>query len=130
MDDDTKGCPLYQVSAATEAFLTEAFTNPVPNTTRRRWRRTYGIPATDVTKCPKLDNTLRAQVPKNGKERDRVFSRIQTLLLDAVGPLAGVLEAHQDGCLTPRCGSPSKPKQAILLGTPMRTSRLSDKRGS
>ena len=115
-DDDTEGCPLHQVSAATEAFLTEAFTKPIPNTTRRRWRWTYGMPATDMTKCPKLDNTLRAQVPKNGKDGDRVFSRIQILLLDAVGPLAGVLEAHQAGRLTPEAAADAAAQALKFVG--------------
>ena len=99
--DDADGCPLQRVSASTGKLLQEAFAKPVPNATRRRWRRTYGMPATDVTKCPKLDTTLRPQVPKDGKDGDRSLSRLQTLLLDARGPLSAMLESHQAGRLAP-----------------------------
>ena len=58
-DDETEGgdvadngCQLHRVSKATETFLDEAFLKPVSNATRRRWRKTYGMPATEVTKCP------------------------------------------------------------------------------
>ena len=58
------------------------------------------MPATDATKCPKLDNVLRPQVPKDAKDGDRTLCRLQTFLLDAVGPLAHMLELHQSGRLT------------------------------
>lgn len=99
-DDDTEGCPLHKVSPTTETLLKEAFSKPVANASRRRWRKTFGMPASDMTKCPKLDNTLRPQLPKDAKDGDRGLSRIQTLVLDAVGPLTRVLELHQAGRLT------------------------------
>lgn len=57
-DDGADVCPLHKLSAATEATLAEAFAKPVANNTRRRWQKMFGMPATDITKCPKLDNTL------------------------------------------------------------------------
>ena len=59
--DEADGCQLHRVSAATEALLTEAFSKPTANATRRRWCKTFGMPATEVTKCPRLDNTLLAK---------------------------------------------------------------------
>ena len=114
--DDADRCPLQRVSASTEKFLQEAFAKPVPNATRRRWRRTYGMPATDVTKCPKLDTTLRPQVPKDGKDGDRSLSRLQTLLLDAVGPLSAMLESHQAGRLAPETAAEAAAQALRFLG--------------
>ena len=74
VDNVDEGCQLHRISQSTECLLKEAFSKPVANATRRRWRRTHGIPASDHTKCPKLDNTLRAQVPKDCKDTDRTLS--------------------------------------------------------
>lgn len=56
-------------------------------------------------KCPKLDSTLKAQVPKACKDGDRLFCRLRTLVLDAVGPLTRVLELQQKGRLTSEAAS-------------------------
>ena len=66
--ESTDGCQLHQVSTATGALLKEAFSAVTTNGTRRRWRRVYGMPAVDATKCPKLDGTLKTQLPKEGKD--------------------------------------------------------------
>ena len=57
-------------------------------------------PASDRTKCPKLDGTLKLQVPKDGKDVDRALSYLQTFVLDAVALLTSLLEKQQAGCLT------------------------------
>ena len=95
------GCTLHRVSAATETLLDKAFSKPVSNNICRRWRTAHGMPATDTTKCPKLDMTLRPQIPKEAREADRSLCRLQTLVLDAVGPLSAMLELHRAGKLTP-----------------------------
>lgn len=100
-EGDEFGCQLNKVSEETEVLLKDAFSKPVSNGTRRRWRKAYGMPACDSTKCPKLDNTVKAQLPKECKDADRPLARLQALLLDAVGPLSALLELHQGGQLTP-----------------------------
>ena len=60
-----QGCQLHQVSAHSESLLKEAFGKPVPNRTRCRWRKTHHA-------RPKLESTLRAQVPKACKDADRL----------------------------------------------------------
>ena len=69
--DDTEGCAEHKVSKKTTSLLHEVFSKPVANATQRRWRQTYGMPALDTTKSPKLDNMFRPQVPKDAKEADR-----------------------------------------------------------
>ena len=59
------------------------------------------MPACDATKCPKLDNTVKAQVPKDCKDEDRPLAGLEALVLDAVGPLITLLELQHTGYLTP-----------------------------
>ena len=50
------------------------------------------MPSSRFTKCPKLDTTLKSKLPKQSKDADRLMAKAQALLLDAVGPLAHILE--------------------------------------
>lgn len=50
--------------------------------------------ACDATKCPKLDTTLKAEIPKGCKDADRPLNRMWTLVLDAVGLLSSLKELH------------------------------------
>ena len=114
--DDADGCQLHRITPATETLLGDAFSKAAPNATRRRWRRTYGMPASDHTKCPKLDATLRPQVPKEGKDADRALSRLQTFVLDAIGPLASLLEQKQAGRLTAESAADAATQALRFLG--------------
>ena len=102
---ESDGCQLHRISQPTETLLKDAFSNPVANATRQRWRHTYGMPASENTKCPKLDNTVMTQVQK-GKDNDQALSRLQALVLDAAGPLTSLLEQKQEG-RTPDTGGSS-----------------------
>ena len=104
--DEADGCQLHRVSPTTEASLVEMFSAPASNATRRRWRKAYGMPATDCTKYPKLDNTLKTQVPKEGKDADP----------DAVGPLASILEMQQAGRLTPETAAEAATQALWFIG--------------
>ena len=104
------------MSEATGSVLKEAFSRPVANTTRRRWRRTHDMPTCDDTKCPKLDNTVKAQVPNDCKDANRSLSRFQTLVLDAVGPLTSLLEVQQDGHLTTEAAAEAATPALHFLG--------------
>ena len=84
-------------------------------------------------KCPKLDSTLKAQVPKACKDGDRLFCRLRTLVLDTVGPLTRVLELQQKGRLTSEAASQAwrfQARQAELspqknsAGSPTASTRL------
>lgn len=55
------------------------------------------MPACDVAKCPKLDLTLKTKLRKQCKDGDRPWARIQTLVLDVVGPIVHVLELLKHG---------------------------------
>ena len=45
------------------------------------------MPASDYTRCPKLDTTIKSRLPKQCKDADQSLARIQALVLDPVGPL-------------------------------------------
>ena len=118
--DDTEpeeqGCPLHTVSSTTEALLKDACSKTVSNDTRRRWRKQFGMPANDRTKCPKLDTTLKARLPKQCKENDRSLARLQTMVLDAMGPLTHLLELQQRGQLTPEAVTDSASQAIKFVG--------------
>lgn len=65
-DEKANGCQLHRVSATVEVLLTEGFTK----LTARLWCKTFGMLATEVTKCPRLDNTLKVPIFKDGKDAD------------------------------------------------------------
>ena len=114
--DEAQGCQLYQVSAVTKSLLKDTFTKTVPNGTRRRWRQAFGMPSCDATKCPKLDATIKAQVPKSCKDGDRHLARLQALVLDAVGPLTHIVEQAQQGSLIPDTAAEAATQALRFLG--------------
>jgi hypothetical protein len=68
----------------------ETFSKPVPNATRRHWRKTYGMQASHMTRCQKLDGTICPHIPKTGKDADRSLAHLEAFVLDT---LASLLEA-------------------------------------
>jgi hypothetical protein len=76
------------------------------------------MPATKATKCTKLDNNLKPQVLKDGKDADRTLSRFQALLLDTVGPLASMLELKKAGRLMPELAADAATQALRFLGNP------------
>ena len=104
-DDDkeneaTQGTKLFAVSSETEAFLKQHFSERADNQTRRQWRERRGAPRMQSTACPKVDKILKQNLSSQTKTRDRQLSKSQALVLDAVGPLAFVLESAARGSLT------------------------------
>ena len=65
------------------------------------------MPACDATKCPRLDATIKAQASR---------ARLQTLLLDVVGPLTSLLEQGQKGHLTPKAAADAATQALRFLG--------------
>ena len=95
--ENTPGTKLFTVSKDTEAFLKHRFTARVDNPVRRQWREKHGVPRRPTTACPKLAKIMKRNLSSQTKLK---LSKTQTLVLDAVGPLAFVLEAAGQGNLT------------------------------
>ena len=66
------------------------------------WRKRYRVPQAECTRCPKLDKTVQAQLPKSAKDQDRGLAKLQTFVTDCVGPLMHILEKAQRGLLSTR----------------------------
>ena len=98
-DSTDEDSHLVKVSENTEKFLKSTFAKPVPNGTRRQWCTEHGVPRVESMKCPKLDKVVKGQLPKEAKVADGEAAKLQTLILDAVGPLAYILEEAQKGSL-------------------------------
>ena len=77
---------------------------------------TFGMPACNATKCPRLDATIKAQASKACKDGGKSLARLQMLLLDAVGPLTSLLEQGQKGRLTPKAAADAATRALRFLG--------------
>ena len=90
-DLETECSHLTEVSNSMRSLLIGSFAALVSNTTRREWKKGHIVPNVDSTKCPKLDPVVK-ELGSQTKSADSELARIQTLMLDAVGPLADLLE--------------------------------------
>ncbi len=114
--EEPEASALRPVSEKTAASLKECFSRTMPNATRKKWRLTYGTPQSEATRCPMFDTTVKTQVSKQVKDGDRPLARLQTLVLDAVGPLAAILEEAAKGNLSPRVAVEAATTSLRLLG--------------
>jgi len=80
---------IHAVSEYTDTLLRESFTTSLSNNTRLQTKKVYGLPKNEESTCPKLDPMLRRRLSNTE------LSRLQALTLDAVGPLAFLLEESQ-----------------------------------
>ena len=113
IDDELRGetCPIHKVSESTDQFLKEAFTKTLPNVARLQTKKVYGLPKNEESRCPKLDPLVKRRMSKNNKAQDTELSKIQALGLDAIGPLAFLLEEAS------KEGTTSIPKQVVAEAT-------------
>ena len=81
---------------STEEFLHKAFV-PMNNAERRQLRQQYIVPDTPFTTFPHLDKVMALECSKSTKSADLQLSRIQTLFLDAVEPLSGLIDGINKG---------------------------------
>ena len=115
-NESTQGTKLFAVTKETESFLKEHFSKRADNPTRRQWREKHGAPRLNATACPKVDKILKQNLSSQTKARDRQLSKSQALVLDAVGPLAFVLESAARGSLTQESAIEAAQTALKLLG--------------
>ena len=89
-----KKAKTFIVSSPTKAFLQSAFCLPKPltNSMRRNLLEKFGLPEGNEARCPKLDPIIKGELPKEAIDTDKKLSRLQSLALDATGPLVHALE--------------------------------------
>ena len=98
--EDSSG-RLVQLTETTKSFLEAAFSGTISNEDRRKRVKKVGVPDCDQVRCPKLGGVLKAVLPKDAIKVDGYLSRLQQFWLDAVAPLAALLESAEAGELTP-----------------------------
>ena len=75
-----------------------------------------GVPNCDQVHCPKLDGVLKAVLPRDAIKVDGYLSRLQQFWLDAVAPLAALLESAEVGKLTPEKAVSAAQTALYLMG--------------
>lgn len=60
----------------------------------------FGVPDCDSIQCPKFDTVLKTTLPKEAIKANSYLSRLQQFWLDAVAPIAAVMENAEMGELT------------------------------
>ena len=97
--------PTSKLSEETESILNMAMTAPLSTTERRKIRGRYPIPATTLTRTPKVDEIFtssESRFPKNTdtKAIEKDLSHISTCTLDAARPLLDLIEGVNSGEFT------------------------------
>ena len=117
-DDEMEGSSgsLVELSETTKAFLEAAFSATMPNEDRKKRVVKVGIPDCDQIRCPKLDGVLKAVLPKDAIKADGYLSRLQQFWLDAVPPLAALLESTEAGDLMPEKAVSATQTALYLMG--------------
>ena len=112
-DDEIEGSSgsLVELSETTKAFSATT-----PNEDRKKRVVKVGIPNCDQICCPKLDGVLKAVLPKDAIKADGYLSRLQQFWLDAVAPLAALLESAEAGDLMPEKAVSATQTALYLMG--------------
>ena len=113
--EDSAGM-LVELSEETSAFLKAAFSTTLSNADRRKRIAHIGIPDCNKIRCPKLDPMLATVLLKDAMKTDSYLSRLQRFWLDAVAPLAAILEGSDAGGLTPEQAYAAAQSALCLLG--------------
>ena len=107
---------LVELSETTKTFLEAAFTAIMSNEDCKKRVGRIGVPDCDQICCPKLDGVLKAVLPKDAIKADGYLSRLQQFWLDAVAPLAAVLESAEAGELMPEKAVAATQTALYLMG--------------
>ena len=89
--DEEGGSNLVEVSEKTKKLLEVKFTQSVANDERKRAKGRFLHPKVAAVKTPRLDDFLKQEVTNSTKSLDKELAKIQTFVLDTVGPLTAIL---------------------------------------
>ncbi len=91
-----EGDEVTELSETSRSLVQSAFSAPLSNTERRKIRTQYSHSGLPQTRCPKLDPVFKSASGKaETKTADAELARIQSFVLDPVGPLLHLLERFQ-----------------------------------
>ena len=92
----------FEVSESTLALLKKSFTSTLPHVERHKLGRMFRVPNMEETRCPRLDSVFKtAGLSLNREEKafEQDLARVQTFVLDLIGPFVQLLEECQSGTL-------------------------------
>ena len=115
-EDFTTG-ELVELSEQTRSFLEAAFSATLSNADRKKWIANIRIPDCDKIRCHKLDPMLTTILPKDAIKADGYLSRLQQFWLDAIAPLAAILEGAEAGEMTPEHAYSAAQAALVLMGS-------------
>lgn len=115
-EHDSKGARLFHVGDETKSQLKQSFTAALPNATRRQLRDRFGAPNLPFTGTPSIDKVISSRLSSSTKSRDKELAKLQALALDALGPLAIILEGSARNDLTPQENLEAVQTSVRLLG--------------
>jgi hypothetical protein len=99
-DESSATSNLFSISENTSKLLQDSFLKAIPNPARKQLREKHGDPRCPPTRVPKLDKMVRDRMSQGAVKLDRSLTRLQALCVDAVGPLASLVELAERNQLT------------------------------
>ena len=115
-EEDLTTGELEELSEQTRSFLeATAFSATLSNADHKKRIANIGIPDCDKIHCQKLDPMLTI-LPKDAIKVDGYLSHLQQFWLDAIAPLAAILEGAKAGELTPEYAYSAAQAALVLMG--------------
>ena len=106
-ESDGSHAPQFTLSVEGEAFLEATFDSRLSYKDRRKQIVRYGEPDSKWTTCPSISPVVAATLPSAALKEDKAAFRAQEMYMEAMAPLAALLESTDDENFTI--------KEAILM---------------
>ena len=113
-EEDSGG--LVQLTKTTKTFLEAAFSWTLSNVDRKKGVDKVGVPDCDQIRCPNLDGVLKTVLPKDTIKADGYLSHLHQFWLDAIAPLAAIIESAEGGGFDTREGGGSCSDSVVFDG--------------
>jgi len=116
VEGDGSQASRFTVSAEGDAFLEATFDSRLSYKDRKKQVAKYGEPDSKWTICPSISPVVAATLPATAIKDDKVAFRSQEMYMEAIAPLAAVLESTDDEKFTIREAIPMVQTAIRLLG--------------
>ena len=115
-ESDGSHAPQFTLSAEGEAFLEATFDSRLSYKDRRKQIVRYGEPDSKWTTCPSISPVVAATLPSAALKEDKAAFRAQEMYMEAMAPLAALLESTDDENFTIKEAIPMVQSAVRLLG--------------
>ena len=116
MENDGSRSSRFILSEGGEAFLETTFNSRLEYKDRKRHIAKYGEPESKWTTCPSISPVVAATLPPVAIREDKTAFRSQQMYMEAVAPLAALLENTDDDKFTIKEAIPMVQSAIRLLG--------------